>query len=113
MASLSFPVDILARIRGYIPDGDDDGPLGSDRDFVRCVVANRGAWNAAREMLTEMRERWNEALRRQAEMDREEEAWQAELEEFYQQSRQRRAVDGLFPLSFRQWMAAHGLSRSA
>ena len=108
MASFSLPVDILARIREYIPDGDDDGPIGSDRDFVRCVVANRGAWNAAREMLTQMREQWNEALRHQAEMDREEEAEQAEQAEFLQQLWAREAMIRLFPASFLRWMAERG-----
>ena len=108
MASFSFPLDVLDRIRGYIPDDDVLGPTGSDKDFVRFVLSHRGVWNEASQMVADMREPWNGSLRQQEEMDREDEVEQAEQAVFLQQLWAREAMIRLFPASFLRWMAEHG-----
>ena len=108
MASFSFPVDVLDRIRGYIPDDDVHGPIGSDRDFVRFVLSHRGVWNKASQMVADMREQWNDSLRHEEEMAREDEVEQAEQAAFLQQLWAREAMIRLFPASFLRWMAERG-----
>ena len=85
MASFSLPVDVLARIRGYIPDDDVHGPIGSDKDFVRFVLSHRGVWNEASQMVADMRAQWNDSLHHAEEMAREDEVEQAEQAVFLQQ----------------------------
>ena len=108
MASFSFSVDVLDRIREYIPDDEFNPPIGSDKDFVRFVLSHRGVWNEASQMVADMCEQWNESLRQQEEMDREDEVEQAEQAAFLQQFWAREAMIRLFPASFLRWMAERG-----
>ena len=108
MASFSFPVDVLDRIRGYIPDDDVHGPIGSDKDFVRFVLSHRGVWNEASQMVADMREQWNDSLRTSRGRAREDKVEQAEQAAFLQQLWAREAMIRLFPASFLRWMAERG-----
>ena len=108
MASFSFPVDVLDRIRGYIPDDDAHGPIGSDKDFVRFVLSHRGVWNEASQMVADMREQWNDSLRHEEEMAREDEVEQAEQAFFYSSYGHVKQLIDFPQFPFLRWMAERG-----
>ena len=103
MESFPFPVDVLNRIREYIPDDYFHPPIGSDKDFVRFVLSHRGVWNEASQMVAEMRQMYHNLLHHAEVMARDDEVECADQAVFRQEVLDRATMIRTYPDWFRMW----------